>query len=75
MNIFKYAIFLLFLDGGISLSCHEMKDSFTILSSCMKQNDYNYEYCKEHLHNIDWDFWVENKCYYTLNVPRESIEN
>ena len=75
MKIFKHTILLLFLERGFSLSCDEMKYSFAIFSSCMKQNDYNYEYCKDHLQNIEWDFWVEKKCYYTLNVPIESIEN
>lgn len=75
MNIFKYTVLLLFLERGISLSCDEMKDSFNIFSSCMKENDYDYEYCQDHLDNIKWEFWVENECYYTLTLPRENIEN
>lgn len=75
MKIFKNILLLLFMERGVSLSCDEIKNSFTIFSSCMKKNDYNCEFCRDHLQNIEWDYWVENNCFYTLDIPRERIEN
>lgn len=50
--------------------CDEHNENFDLFMTCLRTNDYNYNVCREFYHDVDWEEWTANECYYTLKIPR-----
>ena len=51
-------------------TCNTHNDKFEIFVKCLKDNNNEYNTCKNLFEEIDWEEWLYNDCYYVLKLPR-----